>query len=76
VEDETPAWVAIPAGNCTIKSRSDLYPLLTMLEVIEAGRSTEIHLDSGWKPPLDTATNQIVYLPNSGAAGRGSSSEN
>lgn len=68
-EDETPAYVTIPAGDYTIKAESDLYSLVAMPVLIQAGRTTGIHLDSGWNPPSNVSTNEIVYLPNGEAVG-------
>jgi len=75
-EDEMPAYVDIPAGDYTIKAASDLYSLVVMPVVIRSGRTTEIHLDSGWQPPSGVATNEIVYLPNGEAVGWRSSAAN
>jgi hypothetical protein len=75
-EDEMPACIAIPVGDYTIKAASDLYSLVAMPVVIRAGLTTEIHLDSGWKPPAGVSTNEIVYLPNGEAVGWRSSAGN
>ena len=68
-EDETPASVTLPVGDYTIKAAADLYSLVAMPVVIQAGRTTEIHLDSGWEPPSGVSTNELVYLPNGEAVG-------
>lgn len=68
-EDEIPTEVTIPAGEYTIKAQSDLYSLVVLPVVIQADRTTEIHLDSGWNPPSNASTNEIVYLPNGEAVG-------
>ena len=76
VVDETPACVVVPSGIYTIKAQSDLYSTVTVPVVIQENRTTEVHLDSGWKPPLNVSTNQLVYLPNGEAVGWSSSIKN
>lgn len=76
VVDETPAWVAVPSGIYTIKAQSDLYSTVTVPVVVKENRTTEVHLDSGWKPPLNVSTNQLVYLQNGEAVGWSSSIKN
>ena len=75
-EDEVPAWVSIPAGKYTIKAKSDLYSLALVPVVIQEGRTTVVHLESGWRPPAIDSRELVVHLPNGEAVGWGSQKAN
>lgn len=67
--DETAAWVVIPAGKYLIKADANFdvwgavaYPV-TVPVVVQADRTTEVHLDAVWKVPANVPANEFVYLP-------------
>jgi hypothetical protein len=69
IEDESPACVALPTGKYILTATSDLYATVTVPVVIQQDKTTDVHLDSGWRPPRTVSTNQLVYLPNGEAVG-------
>jgi len=75
-EDQTPTVVDLPSGNYRIEAKSDLYSSVLVPVVIQDGRTTEIFLDSSWKPPTDVSQDQIVTLPNGEAVGWRSAATN
>lgn len=51
--DDAPQTVTLPPGNYTIKARAEGYRfvLVNVPIVIESGKTTRVHLESGWNPP-------------------------
>jgi hypothetical protein len=48
--DETPETVTLSPGLYTIKARAEGYRLAEVPVTIEPGRTTSVHLESGWNP--------------------------
>jgi hypothetical protein len=67
--DESAALVKIPEGRYRVGAESESYGVVTVPVLIEAGKTTEVHLESRWKIPTGTATNQVVFLPNGDPVG-------
>ena len=62
--DESVANVQIPEGNYMISAHSEAYNFVSVPVIIRAGETTDIHLETTWKAPAGTATNELVYLPD------------
>ncbi|MBU6401266.1 MAG: hypothetical protein KGS61_13200, partial [Verrucomicrobia bacterium] len=63
--DVTPERVALPAGTYLVVARSEDYGRVRVPVVIEAGRTTEVHLADTWKPRQQvTDAAQLVRFPN------------
>jgi hypothetical protein len=62
--DEAASIVEIPAGDYRIFAQSQAYNLVSVPVVIQAGKTTEVHLGTHWKAPVGTSTNEIVYFPD------------
>ena len=71
--DEWPDEVRLPAGNYNIVAESACCGLVTVPVIIQAGKTTVVHLDRNWWPPSNTPTNQLVYLPDGETVGWSSS---
>ena len=69
--DETPQTVTLPAGRYTVKARAEGYGhvLVGMPVVIEPGKTTVVHLESGWNPPPAPPGTEIVRAPSGYAVG-------
>lgn len=62
--DESVASVQIPEGNYRISAQSEAYNFVSVPITIRAGKTTDIHLETTWKAPVGTPTNELVYLPD------------
>ncbi len=62
--DESVADVQIPEGNYKISAQSEAYNFVFVPVIIRAGKTTDIHLETTWKAPAGTPTNELVYLPD------------
>ena len=61
--DESVDKVQIPEGNYKISAQSEESNFVSVPVIIRAGETTDIHLDTTWKAPAGTPTNELVYLP-------------
>lgn len=61
--DESVARVAIPEGDYKISAQSEAYNFVSVPVIIRAGETTDVHLETTWKAPAGTPTNELVYLP-------------
>lgn len=64
--DETPPTVRLPAGRYSVKARAEgyRYSLVNVPVVIEPGKTTAVHLESGWTPPSGPPGTEIVQAPS------------
>jgi hypothetical protein len=62
--DESVANVQIPEGSYRISAQSEAYNLVSVPITIEAGKTTDVHLETTWKVPSGVSTNDVVYLPD------------
>jgi hypothetical protein len=62
--DESATLLKIPAGNYKVLARSEPYNVVIVPVVIQAGKTTEVHLGAHWNAPLNAPTNEIVYFPD------------
>lgn len=67
--DQTPDVVKLPAGNYRVVAESTCCGLVSVPVVIEAGKTTRVHLDGNWLPPRRTPPDQVVFLPDGEVAG-------
>jgi hypothetical protein len=67
--DEWPDKATLAAGKYNIVVESDCCGLLRVPVIIQKGKTTIVHLDSGWNQPANASPNQIVTLPNGEAVG-------
>jgi len=74
--DESVTLVKIPAGKYKISARSEPYNMVVVPVLIQAGKTTEVHLGAHWKAPANAFTNQIVYFPDGRPVGWKSSFAN
>lgn len=62
--DEKPTVVDIPPGKYKVVAQSANCGPVTVPVLVTDGHLTVLHLDGDWKPPVNTPTNQLVYLPD------------
>jgi len=67
--DESPTLVEIPTGHYQVEAESSTYGPVTVPVVIEAGKTTILHLDGVWRPASNISSNQLVRLPDGDAIG-------
>ncbi len=58
----SPRRISLPAGTYSVKALMAVGfgQWVTLPVVIEAGRTTRVHLNGDWKPPGNTPANEIV----------------
>ena len=61
--ERTPRVVTLPAGKYFVKAQAEDYLGVKVPVVIEPGRTTRVHLDGDWKPPVATPTTELVSVP-------------
>ena len=59
----SPRQVSLPPGNYTVSARSKAWLAVNVPVVIKRGRTTKVHLDENWKPPVGTPKTEIVSAP-------------
>ena len=66
--DETPQTVTLPVGRYIVKARAEGFRYLAIIVpvVIEPGKTTSVHLESGWNPP---AGSEIIRASSGYAVG-------
>jgi hypothetical protein len=62
--DEAASLVQIPAGDYRIFARSEAYNLVSVPVVIQAGKTTEVHLGTHWQAPSNIPADELVFLPD------------
>jgi hypothetical protein len=62
--DESPMVVSLPTGSYTIVAESDAYGRVRIPVVVRPSRTTEVHLERGWKPPLNATASDTVQMPD------------
>jgi hypothetical protein len=62
--DESVANVQIPEGKYKVLARSEPYNVVIVPVLIQAGKTSEVHLGAHWTPPLNAPTNEIIYFPD------------
>ncbi len=60
-----PRAVALPPGTYRVKAMAAVGEgeLVIVPVVIEPGRTTDVHLNGHWKPPLNTPDSELVRMP-------------
>ena len=67
--DEWPDRVALSAGTFDIVAESSCCGQVRVPVVIQANKTTVVHLDRNWSPPSNIAACSLVYLPDGEAVG-------
>jgi hypothetical protein len=67
--DETPQIVTLPAGRYTIKARAEGCLAVKVPVLIETGKTTVVHLESGWRAPTAPPGTDLVRAPAGYAVG-------
>jgi len=67
--DEWPDQVTLPAGLYNILAQSTCCGQVSVPVLIEADKTTVVHLDRGWSPPVSSPASRFVYLPDGEAVG-------
>ena len=67
--DEAPSDISLPAAKYVLRAEAEGFVHVEVPIVIERGRTTRVHLDAEWKPPVDASKSELVTLPNSYAVG-------
>ena len=67
--DESPTLVTISTGNYKVVAESSAYGRVTVPVVVQAGKTTVLHLDRGWRPASNTFSNEVVRFPDGEAVG-------
>jgi hypothetical protein len=73
IMDEAPDQVKLPAGHYNIVAQSVSCGLVNVPVLIQAGKTTLVHLDSGAWQPSHSSSDQLVYLPDGDSVGWSSS---
>jgi len=61
---EVPKRVVLPVGRYIVVAQARDYLDVKVPVSVERGRTTRVHLDGNWKPPMNTAKGKLVRLPN------------
>ena len=61
--DTAPETVPLPPGRYTVKARAKDYLSVVVPVVIDAGRTTSLHLDDRWQPPKSSPKTEFVFEP-------------
>jgi hypothetical protein len=69
VTDEKPSLVTLPQGNYKVVAESSAYGRVTVPVVIQADKTTVLHLDRGWRPASNISSNEVVRFPDGEAVG-------
>ena len=69
ITDESPTRVQLAEGNYNIVAESSAYGRVTVAVVIQADKTTILHLDRGWTPSSNISSNEIVRFPDGEAIG-------
>jgi len=67
--DETPQMVTLPVGRYSVKARAEGCLAVNAPVVIETGKTTVVHLESGWRAPAAPPGTDIVRAPTGYAVG-------
>jgi len=62
--DQAPRNVILPAGRYIVEAQTMNYTWVDVPVIIERGRTTKIHLDGHWAPPMGAPRQELVSLPN------------
>ncbi len=71
-----PRIISLPAGHYLVKARAKGYLWITVPVVVEAGRTTKVHLDKNWQAPENTPQTEVVDIPGGYPVGWSSSPMN
>jgi hypothetical protein len=61
--DRAPRMIELPAGNYNVKARAKDYLWVKVPVVVEAGKTTEVHLDDAWTPSPESKPTDLVNVP-------------
>ena len=63
--EPTPRGVRLAPGTYNVRALAavGMGEWVSVPVVIEAGRTTEVHLNGQWRPPADAPRNEVVYSP-------------
>jgi hypothetical protein len=62
--EKAPKTVSLPVGRYIVIAQARDYEQVKVPVTVERGRTTRVHLDGTWKPPMNTAKGKLVRLPN------------
>lgn len=62
--EKAPKTVSLPVGRYIVVAQARDYLQVKVPVSIERGRTTRVHLDGTWKPPMIIAKGKLVRLPN------------
>jgi hypothetical protein len=65
----SPRLVSLRPGNYTVRSQAKGWLSVKVPVVIEADRTTKVHLDENWQPPAGTPKTDLVTAPDGYPAG-------
>jgi hypothetical protein len=58
-----PRLINLPPGRYLVKAQAKNYLWAKVPVVVEAGRTTRVHLDANWQAPDHPAKNEVVGIP-------------
>jgi hypothetical protein len=61
--EQAPGVTSLPPGEYRVVARAQGYLRTSVPVVIEAGRTTRVHLDAQWRAPADTPSRELVETP-------------
>ncbi len=61
--EQAPSVTSLPPGEYRVVARAQGYLRVTVPVVIEAGRTTRVHLDAQWQAPMGTRETELVEVP-------------
>jgi hypothetical protein len=67
--DTSPDVVTLAPGRYNVLAQSTWCGMVTVPVVIQAGKTTVVHLDDNWFPSSHPQARELVFLPNGQAVG-------
>ncbi len=61
--ETSPRDVPLPPGRYVVRARAKDYLSVEVPVVVQAGRTTSVHLDDRWRPPPSTPRTEFVFEP-------------
>ena len=62
--ENAPSVTSLPPGKYMVVARAQGYLRVNVPVLIEAGRTTRVHLDARWHAPPNTPASELVQMPN------------
>lgn len=64
IMDETPSLTYLAPGSYVVVAKAEGYGRVRIPVVVEANRTTVVHLERGWKAPENAQASDLVQMPD------------